>query len=256
MKKRFILISVTLLAVLAIVFPVRGAVLGLMPAAQPAEVQQEIVINGMNDLLNYPHDVTITPLEGDDYNNTLAMLMGRAETIALMTELANKNLHVDPLDPLNTEVMRIEIPIGLTGADTVIVDAMTTSAVFEDAANDLLLSVALTAMLPQDGSEGFFQAHHTNLDPHLADLPDPVIYFNGMHYFYITTLRWIGGRIVYWNYWWFDSGHHPNWYYAHYYWYWRYYGWYYGGFWPYWYWWAHGWYYWHYWYYWSTWFPF
>jgi len=253
MKKRSILIALTLLAVVAIAFPVRGAVAGLVPNSQGAEVQQAMPPAGMEELLNYPYDVHIVDLEEPERQLVLDKLLARPETVALMGEMAAKGF---VFDPATADVMLIEIT---TDTDPVEVEAMTMSTILEDVANDLLLSGALTAMLPTDGSEGFFQAHHTNLDPHLADLPDPVIYVNGMPYFYITTLHWIGGpidgRIIYWNYWWFDSGHHPNWYYAHYYWYWHYYGWY-GYAWPYWYWWGYGWYYWHYWYYWSTWFPF
>jgi hypothetical protein len=63
------------------------------------------------------------------------------------------------------------------------------------------------------------------------------------------------GFPIYWHIWWYDSHHHPNWFYGWYYWYWRYY-WYYHNVWYPWYTWWWGWYYWHYWYYWSTWWPY
>jgi hypothetical protein len=115
------------------------------------------------------------------------------------------------------------------------------------------LSAYLVAMVADDGTS-FFQAHHTNLDPALAEVPDPAILVNAMPYFYITTLQVIKGQIVYWRYWWYDSNNHPNWYFACYRHYWDYYfG--YGYVWPWWYDWAYGWTYWRFWYYWSTWFP-
>jgi hypothetical protein len=111
----------------------------------------------------------------------------------------------------------------------------------------------LTAMVADDGTS-LFQAHVTNLDPQLAEIPDPQIIVNAMPYFYVTTLRWVGGRIVPWRYWWYDSHHHPNWYYACYRHYWdAYHG---AGYaWPGWHDWAYGWIYWRFWYFWSAWFP-
>jgi len=116
------------------------------------------------------------------------------------------------------------------------------------------LSAYLVAIVASDGT-AFFQAHHTNLDPRLAEAPDPPIVVNAMPYFYVTTLRWVNGRIVPWRYWWYDSNRHPNWYYAFY----KHYRGYYLRLdipWPGWYHWAYGWYYWRFWYYWSTYFPY
>jgi hypothetical protein len=248
MKKRLFLIAISLLAVLAVAFPLRGAVTGLMPESQAAPSQLEPPkANSMSELLNYLYDVTIVPL---DDPVLLGELWNLPQTTALRVEMGNKGFTFDQAD---AELMQITIG---TPEDPVVVNAMTVSTVLDNPAEELLLSGALTAMVPVDGSEGFFQAHHTNLDPHLADAPDPVIWVNGMPYVYITTLRWVYDRIVYWNYWWYDSGHHPNWYYSYYYWYWRYYNWYGWWPWPYWYWWVDGWYYWHYWYFWSTFFPY
>jgi hypothetical protein len=111
----------------------------------------------------------------------------------------------------------------------------------------------IVSMLGEDGS-GFFQAHHTNLDPRLMDVPHTDVMVNGMEYFYVTTLQVVGGQVVPWNYWWYNSHRHPNWYYSFYRHYWDYY------FqaayhWHTWYHWAYGWYYWRFWYYWSTYFP-
>jgi hypothetical protein len=63
------------------------------------------------------------------------------------------------------------------------------------------------------------------------------------------------GCPIHWHIWWYNSHHHPNWFYGWYYWYWRYY-WYYHNIWYPWFTWWWGWYYWHYWYYWSTWWPY
>jgi len=175
--------------------------------------------------------------------------MGRPETTELIAAMAAKGFVFDAAYVADhATVMHVVIPT--TDPAPVEVNGFTVSML--DPVRGL--SAALTAMQPIDlASPGFYQAHHTNLDPNLAEVPDPPIVFNGMPYFYITTLRWIGGPvpILYWHYWWFDSHNHPNWYYSHYFWYWRYYGWYLVD-WPYWYWWVHGWYYWQYWYFWST----
>jgi hypothetical protein len=259
MKKRTILIVLAAVVVVATLVPLGGALAGFLPQAEALQPAQEEtramlrpaqygeLIPDMSTLLDYPHDVRITRLEGPEAIVPRDMLLARPETIGLMAAMADKGF---VFDPLSAEVMRIETdslaPDGTV--ESVEITAMTMTSIQNE------LSAALTAMV--DRSErGFFQAHHTNLDPELAQVPDPPIIVNGMPYFYITTLRWINGRIVYWRYWWFDSHHHPNWYYSHYYWYWRYYWWYRVD-WPYWYWWGYGWYYWRYWYFWSTWFPY
>jgi hypothetical protein len=244
MKKRTLWIVLTFLVVVAAALPLRGPVAGQASQSEAAAPQQMEAIPDMSTLLNYPYPVTIEDLLLEpERTEVLNKLMARPETVALMAEMAGKGFL---FDPATADVMRIVIQDG-TGY-VGLVEAMTMSTI----ANEL--SGALTAMVAADGT-GFFQAHHTNLDPSLAAVPDPPIIVNGMPYFYITSLRWINGQIIVWNYWWFDSHHHPNWYYSHYYWYWQYYGWRQWA-WPYWYWWVHGWYYWRYWYYWSTWFPY
>jgi hypothetical protein len=252
MKKRTILIIATVLVVLAIAVPLGGAAVGMRSqpeATAPEQIPWEIP--DLFTLLNYGYPtelpVQIRELEEPERSDVIALLMERPETRALAAEMEAKGFVFDPAYVLeNAVAMYIEVqtPPGAM----VQIDAMTVPLIAHE------LSAALTAMQPRDQTEGFYQAHHTNLDPNLAGVPDPPIIVNGMPYFYITTLRWINGRILYWRYWWFDSHHHPNWYYAHYYWYWKYYGWY-GARWHDWYWWVHGWYYWRYWYYWSTWFP-
>lgn len=62
-------------------------------------------------------------------------------------------------------------------------------------------------------------------------------------------------RPIYWRIWWYDSHHHPNWFYGWYFWYWRYF-WYWHNPWVPWYTWWWCWYYWHYWWFWSTWWPY
>jgi hypothetical protein len=248
MKKRSILIVTTVIVVLAAaVVPLSGALAGVQsqPGAKaPGQVPD---IPDLYNLLNYPYPAHIEPVEEPDRTELIMMLMDRPETMALLSEMEAMGFLFDPY--ANADVMRIYVtdPSGFE----LLVEGMTVTTV----ANGL--TGALTAMQPIDQTEGFYQAHHTNLDPTLAELPEPPpeLVYNGMEYFYITTLRWIGGRIVPWRYWWFDSHHHPNWYYAHYFWYWKYYWWWWRGPGPYWYWWTYGWYYWRYWYFWSTWFP-
>jgi hypothetical protein len=259
MKKRTVLIVLAAVVMVAALVPLSGAVAGFLPQPQAQQpgweeegailrpAQQGQPIPDLSTLLDYPYPVTITRLTGPDAIVARDMLLGRPETVELMAAMLAKGFD---FRPESAEVMRIDTEV-LSPDGTqrpVVITGMTMTSVENE------LSAALTAMV-DDGDRGFFQAHHTNLDPQLAQIPDPPIIVNGMPYFYITTLRWINGQIVTWRYWWYDSHHHPNWYYAHYYWYWRYYWWYRVD-WPYWYWWGYGWYYWRYWYYWSTWFPY
>jgi len=232
-----------LLVLLAVLGMVGGSTAGLVGRVAAVDLVPEKPIPSLGELLNYPHEAHITPLQGAERTAALGRLMERPETKALIAEMATKGF---TFDPTKADVMRIVVQPADGALLTIEAVAMSTIA------NEL--SGALTAMLASDGT-GFYQAHHTNLDPHLADVPDPPIIVNGMPYFYITTLRWVDARIIYWRYWWYDSHHHPNWYYSHYLWYWRYYYWY-GVPWPWWYWWTYGWYYWRYWYFWSTWFPY
>lgn len=255
MKKRSILIVATVIVVLAAaVLPLSGALAGVQSQPGATTPEQMPEIPDLFTLLNYgypmEYQVHVMDVEEPARSEVIAMLLGQPETQALVAEMEPKGFFFDPpYVQEHAEVMYIEIqtPDGLP----VQLDAMTVPMVDRG----LELSAALTAMQPRDGTEGFYQAHHTNLDPNLAEVPDPPIIVNGMPYFYITTLRWIGGRIVIWRYWWYNSHHHPNWYYAYYFWYWKYYWWWWGWPGPYWYWWTYGWYYWRYWYFWSTYFP-
>ena len=241
MRRRLLRIGSRLLVIVALLGLVGGSMAGLRLVTAEGVVESELIPD-LGTLLDYPHNVHIEPLGGVARDAVLGRLTQRDELGALMAAMADKGF---TFDFVQAEVMRIEIAKG--DGTTLVVEGLTVSTI----ANEL--SAALTAMVAEDGT-AFFQAHHTNLDPRLAGVPDPPIVVNGMPYFYITALRWVNGRIIYWRYWWYDSHHHPNWYYAHYYWYWWYYDWYTVD-WPYWYGWVHGWYYWRYWYYWSTWFP-
>ena len=261
MKRRIVLACATAIVVLAALVPLGSAVADLRPrpGAEQAISEKPSVMapaqtgpeaGDQSELLNYPYPVHIEELTGPERTDALLMLMYRPETVALRTEMLSKGFYFNEASP-DADVMRISIEVDGVGTTTVV--TATTMMATGTTSETQELSGALTAMVADDDT-GFFQAHHTNLDPRLADVPDPPIVVNGMPYFYVTTLRWINGRIIYWRYWWYDSHHHPNWYYAHYYWYWWYYDWYTVD-WPYWYGWVHGWYYWRYWYYWSTWFP-
>ncbi len=254
MKKRAVLILSTLLVVAAAMFPMSGAGAGIQSQSPSVTAAPPEPIPDMYNLLNYPYEVSIEELEEPNRTEVISNLMVRPETLALMDEMKGKGFAFDEAYLLaNADAM--EMRINTSPTEGVYLVGLTATMV----ANDLMGAVTAMACVDAGCDEGFYQAHFTNLDPLLATVPDPPIDYNGMPYFFITTLRWVGGRIVYWRYWWFDSHHHPNWYYAHYFWYWRYWNWYWyaSGLypWPYWYWWAHGWYYWRYWYFWSTWFP-
>jgi hypothetical protein len=73
--------------------------------------------------------------------------------------------------------------------------------------------------------------------------------------FFVRALHWVDGQLVWWQYWWYDSSNHPNWYYSWWYWHWWYY-WDYGYSWYPWHTWFYSWFYWDYWWYWSTWWAF
>jgi hypothetical protein len=286
MSKRKMLrgvLGALLLAVLLSVGPA-GAV-GMLPADSEEPPSFQVTATGpipdLASLLDYPFPVHLEDLSGEEKDKVVDKLMQRPEVSELGSALSEKGF---VLDPTGAEAMRVTMckrvylplvlknyadagvrllvgegkggaspVIGMWAPGPCIIEMMvvpTSSATPE-------LSAYLVAMVADDGT-AFFQAHHTNLDPMLAEVPDPPIEVNGMPYFYVTTLHWIGpsdlGLIVPWHYWWYDSHHHPNWYYACYQQYWGYYA-SAGVPWPWWHHWVYGWYYWRFWYYWSTWFP-
>lgn len=280
MKRRFIrysLLAVAVLVSLLFAVPTHAHVLSQPPipsAAEPEEV--EAPIPGLLDLLNDPNETHIQDLTGPEKELVLTTLLARPEAIQLRRAMAEKGFvpglgnaeamqvtvqSVTQTVTINVAVVpmiagqRIFLPLILrnyAGSHARLASAEQGEAM-QAPPPARALSAYLVAMVASDGST-FFQAHHTNLDPRLVDAPSFPITFNGMPYFYITTLQVIHGRIVYWRYWWFDSSHHPNWYYAYYQHYHDYY--YHAGFvWPWWHHWTYGWTYWRFWYYWSTWFP-
>ena len=277
MKRRIILCSLLAVAGLVILLsavPARAHVLPQPQAAQPEQVEPPI--SDLFDLLNDPAETQIQDLAGPEKELVVTTLLARPEAVQLRRAMAEKGF-APSLG--NAEAMRVTVE-GVTQTVTInaaVVPMVAGQRIFlplilrnyagsharlasaqrgEEMQAPLSvegLSAYLVAMVADDGTS-FFQAHHTNLDPRLAEVPDPAIIVNGMPYFYITTLHIVSGRIVYWHYWWYNSNNHPNWYYAYYRYYWSYY--YYAGFgWPWWYHWGYGWTYWRFWYYWSTWFP-
>ena len=261
------------------------------PGATEMEPAEAPTCPDLYTLLNFPGDVTIEDLTGSEREDMLHDLITRPEAVQLKMALGEKGFIAHPP---GAEVMRVTIKDSTTQTldeaaqtpviDVVVVPMRAGARVFlplvmrgyspgstahlarvggEESEQAALqaspseLSAYLVAMVAEDGTS-LFQAHHTNLDPYLAEVPDPPIVYNDMPYFYITVLQIVQGRILYWNYWWFDSHHHPNWYYASYQYFWTYRYhvdplW--PGLWPGWYHWAYGWYYWRFWYYWSTYFP-
>lgn len=227
-------------------------------------------------LLAYPYPVQIEDLTGTERDLVVTKYMGRPEAVLLKHALSMKGFLPDIS---RAEAMRatVDVPGDTRTVDMVVVPMVagaerlflpltlknysgsTSSPAPAGPSGDASalppegVVAYLVAMEADDGTS-FYQAHHTNLDPSLAEVPDPAIIVNNMPYFYITTLQVVDGRIVYWRYWWYDSHRHPNWYYSCYQHYWDYY--YHGGYpWPAWYDWTYGWYYWRFWYFWSTWFP-
>jgi hypothetical protein len=246
-------------------------------------------IRDLNSLLLYPYDVQIVELTGPEREGVVATLLARPEAAALQAALAQKGFVASAAEAQALRVSIESYPGDPTPGDPFIIDVVVAPASARQVFLPLVLrgyssppaggtaapasadrstaggppvpspygTVAyLVAMVAEDGTS-FFQAHHTNLDPNLAEVPDPVIWVNGMQYFYVTTLHWMGpvdGAIMPWHYWWYNSNHHPNWYYSYYRFYYGYYvDWSYP--WPGWYHWAYGWTYWRFWYYWSSYFP-
>lgn len=247
------------------------------PRLQAQTIAQAGPLPDLQSLLDYPHGVQIQDLQGAAAEQAIAALTARPEAVQLRLALGQAG-YITDLD--GASAMRVILDNGagqqrtidIALVPTVVGQRLFLPLVVKDAAAGTIRlappewdaeiaqqrspqdSVAyLVAMVADDGSS-FFQAHITNLDPALAQLPDRPIVVNDMPYYYITTLHVVGGRIIYWRYWWYFVHHHPNWFYAYYLHYWDYYL--YGPYdWPWWYHWAYGWYYWRFWNYWSAWFP-
>lgn len=270
---RGFLVALALIIVLSM-GPARAQV---APQSQGMQPEQVGPIQDLYELLNYPYAVDIKELvDPEERAEMVRELMAREEAIQLRMRMAEKGFiadlaHAEAMqvilqgrDPARTlDVVVVRLVAGQRVFLPLILKSYSSSATLltatepsSEAAVALEpedLSAYLVAMVADDGTS-FFQAHHTNLDPSLAEVPDPPIIVNGMPYFYITTLQVVNRRIVHWHYWWFDSHHHPNWYYAYYQHYWNFH-YHFGLLWPPWHHWAYGWYYWRFWYYWSTYFP-
>ncbi len=92
---------------------------------------------------------------------------------------------------------------------------------------------------------------------------DPAIIVNAEPYWFLrwrwctwTVAPYTTCHLVWWDYWWYDSHNHPNWFWGVYWWWRVYVKAYFGAFWHpvFWYWWH--WVYWKHWYWWSTYFPY
>lgn len=277
MKRRLILGSLLVVLLVPILLPMGPVGARIVLRLQANEPHQMAPVKDLADLLNFPADVHIQDLMGSERERVVTTLTERPEAVRLRMAMAQKGFFAH-LASAEAMAITVTLPDGTTRTlEAAVVPMGAGLRIFlplilknyPGNASPLLpaepgdeapmalrpeeLSAYLVAMVADDGTS-FFQAHHTNLDPRLAEVPDPPIYYNDIPYFYITTLRIVGGRIAVWRYWWFDSHHHPNWYFACYQHYWDYY------YrtdtkWPPWHQWVYGWYYWRFWYYWSTWFP-
>jgi hypothetical protein len=250
---------------------------GFLPRLHAESIVQADPLPDLESLLNYPNNVHIEDLAGVPAEQMIQTLVARPEAVQLRMALGEAGYMIDLR---GAQAMQVTLDDG-SGLQRIIDVVVVPTAVGQRLFLPLVLrgytagaihltppewhqeivesgspadsTAYLVAMVADDGTS-FFQAHKTNLDPKLAELPDPAIIVNGMPYFYITTLHIVDGRLIYWHYWWYDSHHHPNWYYAYYLHYWDYYL--YGLYdWPWWYHWTYGWYYWRFWNYWSAWFP-
>ncbi len=273
-----LLILRSLLVTLVLVLVLSMAPARAQPPSQPqgTEAEEPPPIPDLYTLLNYPYRTSIQDLADPERAAVVAELLARPEAIQLRIAMGEKGfapagadaeamlvLVEGPDGPRTLRVAvvpmvaakRVYLPLimrGYSGSTSLAARSTDSDEAMVELAPEQL-SAYLVAMVADDGTS-FFQAHHTNLDPRLSEAPDAPIVVNGMPYFYITTLQVIDGRIVHWHYWWFDSHHHPNWFYACYRTYWTHF---YqvGILWPWWHQWAYGWTYWRFWYYWSTYFP-
>lgn len=120
----------------------------------------------------------------------------------------------------------------------------------------------IAAALLDDGTSTVFGVITNLLPPDQVSEIDPYIIVNAMPYIYVDWYWWVWGpipKIVRWNYWWYDSHSHPNWYWGSYWWWRTYIRWYWEGWgevWRPWWWWFWSWMYWKHWYWWSTYFPY
>jgi hypothetical protein len=275
MKKPLILKALPAVLVSVVLLSLSSAVAGGL-----FRFRAEDPLPDLGSLLDYPGQIQIVDLVGEERDQIIDDLMERPEAQQLRWALLGKGFAITL-----SEAEAMSVTVGTRTIDVVVAPASVARWVFLPlvmrgyGASDANLALSppsvnppagehsspssraspggsvayLTAMVADDDTS-FFQAHHTNLDPRLAASPSHAIVVNQMPYFYITTLQVVDDQVVIWRYWWYDSHHHPDWYYAFYRHYWDYYhG---AGYrWPGWYHWAYGWYYWRFWYYWSAWFP-
>jgi hypothetical protein len=276
MKRKILSKGLAATLALAVLFSA-GLGTAFLPRLRAQSVTQASPLPDLQSLLNFPNDVQIQDLEGAAAEQALEPLIAAPEAVQLRLALGQAGYIADLG---GARAMRVTLDDGM-GQQRVIDVAVVPTVVGQRLFLPLIMknytagavrlappewdaeiaqqrtpedsTAYLVAMVADDGTS-FFQAHLTNLDPALAQLPTPDVVVNDMPYYYITTLHIVNGRIVYWRYWWYYVHHHPNWFYAYYLHYWDYYL--YGPFdWPWWYHWAYGWYYWRFWNYWSAWFP-
>ena len=161
----------------------------------------------------------------------------------------------DPATGTASEVTILVEEQEITGT----VSSWWSSNTLEDGTRACMLSAEM------DDGTSMAMAFVTNLlPPEQTPEVDPYIIVNAMPYMYVRFYWWAWGpigRVIVWPCWWYDSHHHPNWFWGPFWW-WRIYirGYYYPydvvPYWrPWWGWWWH-WIYWRHWYWWSTYFPY
>lgn len=252
---------------------------GSAAAAVLIRSQVEDPLPDLSSLLNESEKVQIHDLVGEDRDAVIEDLMQRPEASRLRQALLEKGFVV-----ALSHAEAMTVTVGARAIDVVVAPAPVARRLFlpmtmrgQGASRSSLVrsqpssppaeahssaplttspqgsAAYLTAMVADNGTT-LFQAHHTNLDPQLAESTAPPLVVNDMPYFYVTVIHLVDDQPVTWRYWWYDSHHHPDWYYACYRHYWDHYH-RVGAPWADWYHWAYGWTYWRFWYYWSTWFP-
>lgn len=173
----------------------------------------------------------------------------------VLTYLEDKGYTFDPADGTASEVTMFIEEKEFTGTVT----SWWSNNTLEDGTRACMLSAEMVD--ESSMAMGFV----TNLlPPEQIPEVDPYIIVNAQPYLFVDFYWWAWhpiGRVVSYSYWWYNSHHHPNWFWGPYWW-WRIYikGYYYPyidvPYWrPWWGWWWH-WTYWRHWYWWSTYFPY
>jgi hypothetical protein len=208
------------------------------PVPIPEEAKPGELVPSLSALINADRElVQLRDLEGAERKKAIKEATTNRDFALLREHFAKEKFEFDLAGAKAMEASYLRSPLRIT---IVSVPGRGTAAT---------TSASITVATANDGTS-LTLGHSTNLGTSLEVPISPTRY----PVFYIHCWVVKHGQLIPWRYWWYDSHHHPNWFYSGYYRYYRYW-WYYRNHWPYWYNWFWGWYYGYHWHYWSTWFP-